>query len=209
MERLQSNNLRREIKFQIPNHLENEVRLRLAAEGWLNHYPDRIVNSIYYDTENDKMLFDSIYGIAEREKMRLRWYNSDITDARFEIKTKKGESSNKEVILLNEQEFNFDIKNMLLPSSLHSVLPNKNIKNCSIVKYNRVYLYNKINKTRITFDKNISTLDFITNKERELTNSFILELKCHLDFSFNLNLIDFQTRFSKYAFSRVGTDVYF
>jgi hypothetical protein len=206
MEKLQSNNLRRELKFQIPNHLENEVKLRLAAEGWLNHYPDRIINSVYFDTENDKMLFDSIYGIAEREKMRLRWYNNDFTDTRFEIKTKKGESSNKEVILLNDQEFNLDTENMLLPSSLLSVLPNKNIKHCSIVKYNRVYLYNKINKTRITFDKNISTLDFTTDKERKLTNSFILELKCHLNFSFNLNMIDFQTRFSKYSFSRVGLD---
>ena len=36
---------------------------------------ERIVNSIYFDTDELKNVWDNINGFSDRSKLRLRWYN--------------------------------------------------------------------------------------------------------------------------------------
>ena len=39
-------------------------------------YPNRKINSIYFDCENLKNVWDNINGFSKRIKIRLRWYNN-------------------------------------------------------------------------------------------------------------------------------------
>ena len=39
-------------------------------------YPKRKINSIYFDCENLKNVWDNINGFGNRVKIRLRWYNN-------------------------------------------------------------------------------------------------------------------------------------
>jgi hypothetical protein len=206
MARQQSNEIRKELKFKIPNYLEKEILTRLNASGWIKHYPNRIIHTLYFDNEFDSMLFDSINGLADRKKIRLRWYN-DYENFHLEVKKKKGDVSFKK---------NIDTGNMELLLKKDKILVNRNIQKIfnlnslelkSSVDYKRIYLYNKYNQTRITFDKDISTLDFVSQKNRSLKDFFILELKCNLDFNYNFDILNSQSRFSKYSFSRLGDDI--
>jgi hypothetical protein len=208
MGRQQSNEIRKELKFQIPNYLEKEILTRLNFAGWTKHYPSRSIHTIYFDNEFDSMLFDSIYGVADRKKIRLRWYNEK-ENFHLEIKEKKGDISLKKNIELEVSEFTLSKNKLLIDKNIEGLLKLKSLHIKSRVDYNRIYLINRNNDTRITLDKDISTFDYTSKKKRKLTNSFIVELKCNLDFENNLDMVRFQSRFSKYTFSRVGNDMSF
>lgn len=206
MGRQQSNEIRKELKFQIPNYLEKEILTRFNLAGWTKHYPNRTIHSLYFDNEFDSMLFDSIYGVADRKKIRLRWYNEN-EDFHLEIKEKKGDISFKKYIELENSQFLLKKDKNKIDKNIQELMNFNSVQIKSRVDYKRIYLINKMNDTRITLDKDISTYDFISQKHRNLRNSFIVELKCNLDFNNNLDMICFQSRFSKYTFSRVGNDI--
>lgn len=56
-----------------------------SVESWLldsrallrREYPDRTVNSIYYDTIDYECLRANLIGVGQRYKTRLRWYGTD------------------------------------------------------------------------------------------------------------------------------------
>lgn len=56
-------------------------------------FSDRIVHSLYFDSRELGHLSDNLAGIANRVKLRLRWYgdSSDTTRTCFEIKAKRNE----------------------------------------------------------------------------------------------------------------------
>lgn len=56
-------------------------------------FPDRIIQSLYFDSRELGHLSDNLAGIAERKKLRLRWYghSSNTTKTFFEIKCKRNE----------------------------------------------------------------------------------------------------------------------
>ena len=70
---------------------------KLEFYNWLNendfkkNYPDRIINSIYFDNNSLSMFLDSEEGLVPRKKIRIRWYgglnNLILSDANFEEKT--------------------------------------------------------------------------------------------------------------------------
>ena len=84
--------MRREFKFTL---YENEYG---AFIYWLNdcllsfgnNYPDRVVNSIYLDTFDNRSFEDNISGVSKRSKVRIRWYDNlgDNQDMRFEVKNR-------------------------------------------------------------------------------------------------------------------------
>ena len=76
----------------------------------------------------------------------------------------------------------------------------------SHVQYNRYYYNNSINNIRMTFDTNIETEDLQNNIQRVLNNYCVCEVKSGIDEASNLPFNLMPTRFSKYAFSRVGND---
>ena len=88
--------MRKEIK--IPLHKNNYLRFK----SWIDlisrcdhEYNDRVVNSIYYDTNNFKSAQDNLAGISQRKKYRVRWYNDDKKNILYEVKIKKNNLGKK------------------------------------------------------------------------------------------------------------------
>ena len=87
MGRLPLDSLRKEIKFLFPDYHLTHYKNLIQQLGWKEEFPKRKVHSIYFDTIDNDFLFDSIYGLGKREKIRLRYYN-EFNDAHFELKVK-------------------------------------------------------------------------------------------------------------------------
>ena len=68
--------LRCEIKFVVPEQELPTVmaHVRSHSAGFREAFPPRRVNSIYFDTYGWSNVDDHLAGVAERCKLRLRWY---------------------------------------------------------------------------------------------------------------------------------------
>lgn len=79
---------------------ELRVALRLHPAHWRVAYPSRQVNNVYFDTLDYRNLSANLAGYAERAKLRLRWYGSDLAcvdGANLELKRKSGRIGWKEI----------------------------------------------------------------------------------------------------------------
>ena len=201
MEENPSDSYRNEVKFVLPISSYMKVIMELQLNGFQEHFPERRVNSMYFDTIGDQMLFDSIYGYGNRKKMRIRYYN-ELEDIKLEQKIKKNNVGKKIISNINPillGESNFEI------SSFISLKVNQNILLKSKVSYDRRYFYNKKSDVRITLDKNILTEDLENGKMRKFLH-LIFEIKYYRNPIHQFSFLKNQVRFSKYVFSRVGDD---
>ena len=204
MGRLPLDSIRKEIKFLFPNYQLTHYRNLIQQLGWKEEYPKRKVHSIYFDTIADDLLFDSIYGLDKREKIRLRYYN-EFNDIHFERKIKndlygfKIKKIKPNITIINNNNLGI-IANEATKWIGHKVF------SASQVNYNRYYYNNSIKNIRMTFDTNIETEDLQNNIQRGLNNYCVCEVKSGIDEAINLPFNLMPTRFSKYAFSRVGND---
>lgn len=81
---------RYEIKFVLDD-------IRLAEfERWMwtrlsvrEAYPQRMVNSVYFDDVNLQSVQDNLAGLADRSKLRLRWYESEVDETVRELKLER------------------------------------------------------------------------------------------------------------------------
>ena len=71
--------------------------VRAHAAGFRGAFPPRHVNSIYFDTPLWDGLADNLAGVAERAKLRLRWYGSEpiVTGGVLERKIKRNNLGRK------------------------------------------------------------------------------------------------------------------
>ncbi len=99
------------MQTQAPAHYRYEIKFvlgrtaRTAIEAWLARsaffrrtYPDRIVNSIYYDDPMLSTAMDNIIGIANRRKYRVRSYGKpwdDNATLTLEVKIREGQLGHK------------------------------------------------------------------------------------------------------------------
>jgi hypothetical protein len=65
----------------------------LHPETFIEAYPPRRVNSLYFDTRETECLLDNLIGTGERQKLRLRWYGDDCSSVRgtLELKCKSNQ----------------------------------------------------------------------------------------------------------------------
>jgi hypothetical protein len=202
----QYDSLRQEVKFLIPTHAEAELKNILALEGWFELFPKRKIHSIYFDTSMDDFLFDSIYGISDRLKYRARWYNDDNYFV-IECKRKSAGAGNK--MVSTPVYFTSDVPTKKqLESSLFE-FSGQILFQRSLISYSREYYYHAATKSKLTLDFELSSLSFDKHIERQIKSFFILEVKSELGASFSVPFGQFQSRFSKYCFSRVGDDSFY
>ena len=114
-------------------------------------YPERTINSVYFDNLNLNMYHQSVEGVLPRKKIRLRTYNSE--NSLNEIKKK---SSLEFKISSVEGRFKFS-KNKFLLNDIHFSINDKDYGTCYPV-LNVIYkrLYFKINNIRLTIDRDIN-----------------------------------------------------
>ena len=189
----QDNQKRHEIKFII----NKKEKINFINKNHLNKiFPDRIVESIYFDTKDLQFFSLSEEGVTPRFKIRLRGYNNE-KPSNLEIK--KTKNYHREKIVLKNFQFNsFELHKTLKSMGINNIVDQK-IR----VKYLRSY-YELKDLGRITMDE---TIEFF-NPSKEFRNpkkinKIILEVKIqrkeidknHVEKIINLK----ESRFSKYC----------
>ncbi|MBO5037367.1 MAG: polyphosphate polymerase domain-containing protein [Clostridia bacterium] len=127
------------------------------------HYPDGSysVCSLYFDDISLSAYHEKLDGTPEREKFRIRLYNSDTSHIVLEKKYKKNELVNKNSFLLNKEQAYaiIDGDNIHDGDPLAKEFTAKRIS-CGLkpsvtVKYDRTAFVFPSENTRITVDENI------------------------------------------------------
>ena len=193
MEILKDNQKRYEIKFMIN---EKEKSNFLRQNSLSNLFPDRIVESIYYDTKDLYFFNMSEEGVTPRAKVRVRGYNNGKLN-NLEIKTTQNYHREKIVIK------NIKVDHHSLHDNLKKVGINKIVYQKLRVKYLRSY-YQLDGIGRITMDRDIEFLSPDVNfHNSKKIKCIILEVKTQsdkIDKNFIEKIINFkETRFSKYC----------
>lgn len=116
-------------------------------------FPDRLINNIYFDTPDFQMCRDNLAGIAQRRKVRLRWYGDaeKIVKPVIEEKIKNNSLGRKEHHRLSEGISETGINrwvqdDLLFEGHLIPVLQNQ---------YRRAYYINFAGNFRLTVDSSI------------------------------------------------------
>lgn len=102
---------RYEYKIVVNNFTLEELKelVILHPKHFIEKYPVRRVNNIYFDTADLSNYNDSLSGCARRSKMRFRWYGESLSRVKgnLELKKKKGMLIAKETQVIGN-EFNLD-----------------------------------------------------------------------------------------------------
>ena len=146
--------MRYERKYEFNIGYEKVIKAFLLSKRFKKGFPDRIVNSLYYDTFDKRLFFESINGLSNKFKIRVRFYNDINQLDTFEIKRKFSDLNNKDYPKFSEsllplEFFNNDYfsKDLKLPSSF-----NKIYYPSVFVSYKRSYYLSYNKKMRITLD---------------------------------------------------------
>ena len=220
------NEFRHELKFMIPVDSYHRAFYWIAHSSahFYKEFPDRQVNSIYFDSFNYDAYMDNLSGISTRKKIRYRWYGSSPSpkDGALEFKNKRNHLINKKIYKVNDTSFHRstswggvrrDIMNRISRKVSHQL--NEYPVPALINRYQRAYFRSRRSDIRITLDTSLvfyaqgGVSPNYTNKV-DLSDMNILEIKFPPTARENvLDLMrDFQfpvTRFSKYCVGILAT----
>ena len=139
---------RKEKKYRLSLSDMAYLKNYLLNEGMKSLFPQRVIKSCYFDTENLTFYQESEEGVLPRKKIRIRWYNNESTytkevkissiEGRF--KYTKDQQSIDSFEKICQIKF-FDKDYGLVSPSL-------------MVSYKREYF--ELSKMRLTFDTNLS-----------------------------------------------------
>jgi hypothetical protein len=179
-----------ETRFEkkIPLTLENLQQLQgwmqLGGSVFKTAYPNRWVNSIYFDSPDLNSYHDGLSGISDRKKCRLRWYGLDKTHGhQFEVKYRKNSVGGKLIEKLPGFEVGEprDLYQRLrekLPFNLQLQLDGHQWPVVYILYLREYYEYSGI---RITIDTDIKSTPLVfgtkLNELEPVDTHAILELK--------------------------------
>jgi len=174
--------VRHEKKFRITTASFTEVKqvLNLHPLSFNTAFPDRWLNSLYFDSSDMMALNDNLNGISNRVKYRIRWYNETLVEAKkpiLELKIRKNQFGSKEFKEL--ADFNLSVPNEVRRISKDAVP--ESLRPVVITRYLRSYLISYNKKLRATIDREIH---YYAMDEYQLLplphheQAIILELKC-------------------------------
>ena len=181
------NRFERKWIFKSENHLALINTLLRSEFFFTNQYPQRKVNSIYFDDDNFSSIKENLNGVSNKRKIRIRWYGveKELIKPQLEIKGKKGSETRKRNYSINEL-------NNLKFSDLKNIEKIKNLVNVKIklkkiiypvlsTHYDRQYFISNNNKIRATVDYNIQSVYLKNISQMNIVKNFskvcILELK--------------------------------
>ena len=203
------NNKRVERKwiFRKVDHISVLNSLLRSPLFFKTHYPIRNVNSIYFDDMNLSNISENLAGISKRVKYRVRWYgeNNSLKNPHFEIKSKRGFETQKQIISLKKfDNINYNIKNNLnyLTNFVNDkIVLGKILLPTLLINYRRIYLISSNNLIRATIDYEIKSKRLLKFKNQFFCNfnNVILELKYdpNLDWVIRRTLDNIKVRYSK------------
>ncbi len=184
---------RYEIKMVFEEQRLAETRSWVLAhsEAFQVAYPPRQVNNLYFDTYQYDLLQQHLNGIAERSKLRFRWYgdNWQIKSGQLEIKRKQAQLGNK-VIFPVQAKLDFENQDWdTLLDALKSTLPAEGrflldgMRPSLINQYQREYYVSMDGVLRVTLDFGLRAfsqsfgLSPNTLSPQPLRNEMVIEMK--------------------------------
>ena len=179
------------------------------------------VRSLYFDSLNNKDLYEKLAGLETRKKIRIRSYDPHGTRCKLEVKHKQGDAQSKKSIwidraeterliagdygvLLDRGDVSGDTVWFYTQMSLGGYRP------VTMIEYDRLaYVYDQFD-TRITFDMNIRSteacFDLFAEAPpyfKDLGDQVVLEVK------YNGKLVKFLSElFKPYHLTRVAVSKY-
>lgn len=191
---VQNSNIRFERKFLFQNcHVQDIIQsVYRNSYSFQEIHHKRQVNNIYFDDSNYTFYKQNVEGVADRKKLRLRWYGEKmltIENPTLEVKKKMGEAGDKDSFRLNEVSFDLgkqtadDVHRLLIEETqqnlaIHNKL--KQLHSTLINTYERRYFLSFCGRYRITVDFNQAFYNpnYITlsNSQRKI-DDIVLELK--------------------------------
>jgi len=188
------NKYRYERKFSISSITKPEIESNVNLNPLLfsEIYHERYINNIYLDTNNLSFYNENIVGLANRIKVRIRWYGDLFGLIRkpvLELKIKDGLLGRKLTFPIRsfklDNAFNSDLINKIflesdIPIELKMKL--KLLDICLLNRYSRKYFISQNKIFRITIDSDQAFIQ-INNQNNSFSNRHyndtdtILELK--------------------------------
>ena len=173
----------RKYRIEVSDPLRIHHELMSNPCGFRQAYPDRRVNSIYYDDVDYNAYNANLIGIGHRTKYRVRWYGdslSNIPNPILEKKIKKNLLGTKEYLKL--PDFNLDQAAPELPQDF--TYPANQLYPYIIVRYHRTYLESIDGHLRATIDRDLEYINLLNGKPTSATKKdtgIILEIKYEED----------------------------
>jgi SPX domain protein involved in polyphosphate accumulation len=121
-------------------------RIQRIPGFFIEEYPPRQVNNVYFDTLNMKYFWDHVNGLSSRLKYRVRWYGENHTDkvqAFFEVKKKAGQISTK----FRSEGVELDLREPIYYPDEHQLRP------VLVSTFQRSYYCDHSGDIRITVDE--------------------------------------------------------
>jgi SPX domain protein involved in polyphosphate accumulation len=191
---IQNSNIRFERKFLFQNcDVQDVIQSVLRnSYGFQEIFHLRKVNNIYFDDSNYNFYKQNVEGVADRKKLRLRWYGQDmpiIENPTIEIKKKMGEAGDKDSFRLKGVSIDLSLQT---PSDVHQILLSRTQKHFAVHEvlkklhptlintYERRYFLSFCGRYRITVDFNQAFYNpnykVLGNSQTKI-NDIVLELK--------------------------------
>ena len=192
-----SDQLRYEVKMVFDALRLDEVRswVYVHANSFRKAYPLRQVNNVYFDTFDRALMEEHINGVAERAKLRYRWYGTtwQLNGGQFEIKIKNGQLGYKKThtisadIDISHLKWDEIIRRLRIHSSDSFKVLLGSLSPVLINQYKREYYESMDGSVRITLDYDMRafTQSFGLSPnivfEQNLQNNMVIEVKAARD----------------------------
>ncbi|NOY94822.1 MAG: polyphosphate polymerase domain-containing protein [Chlorobi bacterium] len=187
-----------------------ELIIRQNSAFFIPVFHPRRVNNIYFDTPGLDCYFDNLFGVSERWKARIRWYNSSfgrIANPILEFKIKKGFVGTKKSYPFPsfeiQRSFDANLFNQLISESDFPAEVKKKISGLQPVllnTYTRNYFSSINGKFRITIDDQMEYYNLRPNRNYleyayKETGKTVVELKYGQEYDPEANIITNQFPF--------------
>ena len=175
-----------ESKFITNNFGVNKFLCLIRNNGFLRTYPNRVVNSLYYDNIQFSSIKDNLTGITPRTKFRLRWYgdsNIGSNNYQFEKKIKLNLTGYKKILKfpkkMNLFSIDYSIAGLQKIAKIYDqkIFP-LNYKPQLLCRYERQYFENSYS-ARLTIDSNIKFCEVKNDIKNDLLKPF-LNINCNI-----------------------------
>lgn len=211
---------RLEKKF-VYNQSDDGYKYFLISGMFKKAYPQRNVNSIYFDTDSYQDVWDNINGFGKRKKIRIRWYNN-LNNSKVFIEEKKkiGFVTQKKVetigIFKNFDELDHFINRENYVKTSLLLRKKINLRKTLLIQYQRNYYELPDKRLRVTVDSNLKIFQKFPTNFINLDKT-IVELKYDVKNSSFVNnfikknyLSNRNQKFSKYvnSFIEINENAY-
>lgn len=160
--------LRKEMKYTLSLSDFGRIRQRLLPYVTPDSHCSETgyrVRSLYFDSASDTDLQDTLDGVLDKQKIRLRFYPPDDKKILLENKLKSGTDGVKRTLLLTQTQarqmmcgdYSF-LRDLQDPLALrvYARMTSQAYRPVSVVDYRRMAYIYPVSNTRITFDFSIS-----------------------------------------------------